>query len=105
MYNGNGIPTIGAFITGGEDKYFLISSKACCCYAYQVNSASFLNWSIGANALIGLPQVVLCQVGLHELVIPSKLLEHGIWHQVDGSATIDKHLRNRPLDDVTSNVQ
>jgi hypothetical protein len=27
MYSQNGIPTIGAFITGGEDKYLLMSSK------------------------------------------------------------------------------
>jgi hypothetical protein len=30
MYSQNGIPAIGAFITGGEDMYFLMSSKARC---------------------------------------------------------------------------
>jgi hypothetical protein len=30
MYSRNGIPAIGAFIIGGEDKYFLIFSKARC---------------------------------------------------------------------------
>jgi hypothetical protein len=30
IYNRNGILAIGAFIIGGEDKYFLMSSKACC---------------------------------------------------------------------------
>jgi hypothetical protein len=28
MYNQNGIPAIGAFIPDGEDRYFLMSSKA-----------------------------------------------------------------------------
>jgi hypothetical protein len=30
MYSQNEIPAIGAFITDGEDKYLLMSSKACC---------------------------------------------------------------------------
>jgi hypothetical protein len=30
MYSRNGIPAIGAFITGGEGKYILLSSKAHC---------------------------------------------------------------------------
>jgi hypothetical protein len=30
MYSRKGIPAICAFITGGEDKYFLMSSKARC---------------------------------------------------------------------------
>jgi hypothetical protein len=30
MYSRKGILAIGAFITGGEDKYFLMSLKACC---------------------------------------------------------------------------
>jgi hypothetical protein len=30
MYSQNGIPAIGAFITGGEDMYLLMSSKARC---------------------------------------------------------------------------
>jgi hypothetical protein len=36
------------------------------------------------------PHTIQCQVGLHELVVfPSKLLKHGIQHQVDGSTTVD----------------
>jgi hypothetical protein len=30
VYIPNGIPTIGDFIIGGEDKYFLMSLKARC---------------------------------------------------------------------------
>jgi hypothetical protein len=38
------------------------------------------------------PHVVKHQVGLHKLIIlPSKLLQDGVWHQVDGSAAIDEH--------------
>jgi hypothetical protein len=33
MYCQNEIPVFGAFITGGKDKYFLMSSKAHCCPA------------------------------------------------------------------------
>jgi hypothetical protein len=41
------------------------------------------------------PHVVKHQVGLHKLVIlPSKLLEDGVRHQVDGSAAIDEHPRD-----------
>jgi hypothetical protein len=36
--------------------------------------------------------IVKCHVGLHELIVPpSRLLEDGVRHLVDGSATIDKH--------------
>jgi hypothetical protein len=52
------------------------------------------------------PHTIKCQVGLHELIIlPSKLLEDGLWHQVDDSATVDEHPRDRLPIDVTSNVQ
>jgi hypothetical protein len=52
------------------------------------------------------PHAIQCQVGLHELTIFShKLLEHGIWHHIDGSAAIDMHPRNWPLVNVTLNVQ
>jgi hypothetical protein len=35
------------------------------------------------------PHTVKCQVGLHELVVPPfKLLEDGVWHQVDGIVTV-----------------
>jgi hypothetical protein len=57
-------------------------------------------------ASIGLPpHTVQHQVGLHELIVlPSKLLEHEIRHQVGGSAAIDKYPRNWPPVIVTSNV-
>jgi hypothetical protein len=52
------------------------------------------------------PHVVKRQVGLHELIVlPSKLLEDRIRHQVDGSATIDKHPRDWLPVDVNPNVQ
>jgi hypothetical protein len=51
------------------------------------------------------PIVVKRQVGLHKLVVlPFKLLEDGVRHQVDGSATVDEHPGDRPSIDVTSNV-
>jgi hypothetical protein len=38
------------------------------------------------------PHAVKRKVSLHELVfLPSKLLEDGVRHQVDGNATVDKH--------------
>jgi hypothetical protein len=50
------------------------------------------------------PHAVQQQGCLHELVIlPSKLLEHGVRHQVDGISAIDEH--PWPLVDVASNVQ
>jgi hypothetical protein len=49
---------------------------------------------------------VQCQVGSHDLIIfSSKLLEHRIWHHVDHNTAVDKHSRNRPRVNVTSNVQ
>jgi hypothetical protein len=51
------------------------------------------------------PHAVKRQVGLHKLVVlPSKLLKDGLWHQVDGSATTDEYPGDRPSVDVTSNV-
>jgi hypothetical protein len=51
------------------------------------------------------PHAVKRQVGLHELVIlPSKLLKHGVWHQVDDRATVDEHPGDRLPIDVASNV-
>jgi hypothetical protein len=39
------------------------------------------------------PHAVKHKVSLHELdVLPSKFLEDGVWHQVDDSAAVDKHL-------------
>jgi hypothetical protein len=50
--------------------------------------------------------IVKRQVGLHELVIlPSKLLEDGVQHQVDGSTAIDEHPGDRLPIHVTPNVQ
>jgi hypothetical protein len=38
----------------------------------------------------GCPHTVKCKVGLHELIVlPSKLLEHGVRHQVHGSAAVE----------------
>jgi hypothetical protein len=52
------------------------------------------------------PRAVKHQVGLHKIVVlPSKLLEDGIRHQVDGSATIDNHPKDWLPVDVTPNVQ
>jgi hypothetical protein len=52
------------------------------------------------------PHTVKHQVGLHELVVlPSKLLEYGLWHKVDGSAAVDEHPRDRLSIDVAPNVQ
>jgi hypothetical protein len=52
------------------------------------------------------PHAVKRQVGLHELIVlPSKLLEDGVHHQVDGSAAADEHPGDWLLDDVTPNVQ
>jgi hypothetical protein len=61
-----------------------------------------------SQASIGLPppHAVKCRVGLHELVIlPSKLLEDGVRHQVDGSTTINEHPGDSLPIDMTSNVQ
>jgi hypothetical protein len=52
------------------------------------------------------PHVVKHYVGLHELVVlPSKVLEHGIQHQFDGSIAVDKHPVDQLLVDVAQNVQ
>jgi hypothetical protein len=49
---------------------------------------------------------VKCQVGVHELVVfPSKLIEDGVWHRVDGSAAITEHPRDHLHVDVTLNIQ
>jgi hypothetical protein len=55
----------------------------------------------------GLHRVALKhQVSLHELIIlPSKLLEDGVRHQVAGSAAVDEHPREWLLIDVALNVQ
>jgi hypothetical protein len=43
----------------------------------------------------GCPHTVKHQVGLHELfMLPCKLLEDGVWHQVDSSATVNEHPRD-----------
>jgi hypothetical protein len=52
MYSRNRIPTIGAFITGDEDKYLFDILKGALLICPLSNSASFFNWSIRANALI-----------------------------------------------------
>jgi hypothetical protein len=42
------------------------------------------------------PHALKCHVGLHELIVlPSKLLEDGVWNHVDGSASIDEHSGDR----------
>jgi hypothetical protein len=52
------------------------------------------------------PHAIQHQVGLHELVVlPSKLVEHGVWHQIDDGTTIDEHPGDRTPVDVASNVQ
>jgi hypothetical protein len=51
------------------------------------------------------PNAIKHQDGLHELVIlPSKPLKDGVWHQVDGNTAIDEHPGDRPSNDMTSNV-
>jgi hypothetical protein len=52
------------------------------------------------------PHPVKHQVGLHELIVlPSKFLEDGVQHQVDGSAAVDEHPGDWIPVDVASNVQ
>jgi hypothetical protein len=52
------------------------------------------------------PHAVKRKVSLHVLVIlPSKLLQDGVHHQVDGSAAVNEHPRYWLPVDVTSNVQ
>jgi hypothetical protein len=52
------------------------------------------------------PHAVKHQVGLHELIVlPSKLLEDGVRHQIDSSAAIDEHPGDWLPIDVTSNEQ
>jgi hypothetical protein len=52
------------------------------------------------------PNAVKRLVGLHELIIlPSKLLEDGVRHQIDGSTAIDEHPRDELPINVTPNVQ
>jgi hypothetical protein len=54
----------------------------------------------------GCPHAVKRKVGLHELIIlPSKLLEDGVRHQVDGNAAVDEHPGDRLPVDVALNVQ
>jgi hypothetical protein len=51
------------------------------------------------------PHAVKHQVDLHKLVVlPSKLLENGVHHQVDGSAAVDEYPGDQPSVDVTSKV-
>jgi hypothetical protein len=51
------------------------------------------------------PHAVKRQVGLYKLIVlPSKLHEDGVRHQVDGSAAVDEHPGDQPSVDVTSNV-
>jgi hypothetical protein len=53
----------------------------------------------------GVPHSVKREVGLHELIIlPSNLLEDGVWHEVDDSAAVDEHPRDWLPVDVTPNV-
>jgi hypothetical protein len=52
------------------------------------------------------PHTVKRQVGLNELIVlPSKLLEDRVRHQVDGNATVDEHPGDWIPIDVTPNVQ
>jgi hypothetical protein len=60
------------------------------------------------RASIGLPppHAVKRKVSLHELIVlPSKLLEDGVRHQVDGSTAIDEHPGDWLSVDVAPNVQ
>jgi hypothetical protein len=52
MYNQNGISAIGDVIIGGETQVHFDVVKCTLLICSQVNSASFFNRSIGANALI-----------------------------------------------------
>jgi hypothetical protein len=52
------------------------------------------------------PHAIKCQVGLHKLIVlPSKLLEDGVRHQIDGSAAVDEHPGDWLPIDVTPNIQ
>jgi hypothetical protein len=55
---------------------------------------------------LGCNHTIKRQVGHHELVIlPSKLLEHCVRHQVDDSTAIDEHPGDRLPINVAPNVQ
>jgi hypothetical protein len=52
------------------------------------------------------PHAIKHKVSHHELIIlPSKLLEDGVRHQIDGSTAIDEHPGDRLPIDVALNVQ
>jgi hypothetical protein len=52
------------------------------------------------------PHAIKHQVGVHELIVLlSKLLDHGVRHQVDGSATNDEHPRDSLPINVSPSVQ
>jgi hypothetical protein len=54
----------------------------------------------------GCPHAVKRNVSLHELVVlPSKLLEDGVWHQANSSATVDEHPGDWLPVDVFPDVQ
>jgi hypothetical protein len=59
------------------------------------------------RASIGLPpHAIKRQSSLHELVIlPSKLLEDRVRHQVDGNVIVDEHPGYQLPIDVTLNIQ
>jgi hypothetical protein len=59
------------------------------------------------RASIGLPRhAIKHQVALHELIVlPSKLLEDRVWHQVDDSITIDEYPGDRLPVDLAPIVQ
>jgi hypothetical protein len=74
-------------------KNFILAKSGC----YNGDDAFGLHW---VN-----PPIVKHKIGLHELIVlPSKLLEDRVWHQVDGSAAINEHPGEQPSIDVTSNV-
>jgi hypothetical protein len=52
------------------------------------------------------PHAIKRQISLHELVIlPSKLLEDRVRHQVDGNVIVDEHPGYQLPIDVTLNIQ
>jgi hypothetical protein len=62
--------------------------------------------TLGLHQVAPPPHAVKYQVGHHELIVlPSKLLEDRVRHQVDGSAAVDEHPGDWLPIDVTTNVQ
>jgi hypothetical protein len=70
-----------------------------------LSTVSFMEMAPRASIRLP-PHVVKCKVSLHEfIVLPSKLHEDGVQHQVDSSATVDEHPGDWLPIDVAPDVQ